>query len=1122
MKKVVTPTRRPTPVAARRSIESPKQQKQRNYSQVFISDRQKMARNSRLSMFVLGNDHWDLFQGIPKGFSLRTRVRIKLENSQLGYTWDLIQTTVSLVACAFCVVQSYHEAFVFPMLDVAFGLVFALDYCLRFYCAKNRLLFPFTFNALVDLLAIAPTVYDNILSHSLGTSTNRSPTFSFLRFVRVLRIMKAVQMTRHSTKRNITAVQQQLLSMFLLVLSIVFISACVFQLVENTYRDDSVDAGGKVIQATTVTLGDAFYFILVTMSTVGYGDIVPQTTVGKVVTAAMILLSLVMLPQEVNRLVSLLSMQSPFRRTYVPVPGLPHVLLLGQVANPSTLMEFFAEFYHADRIVCLAGHAPTTNNIPCVIMAPVEPSEELRALLVNPLLQNRVTYIKGSILNEEDMHRVAVDEAQAAFLFTDKNSSDFVAEDANTVLRSLVLENVNPELQVFMQVISPSYSDFITHNDSHHILCIDQHKLSLMAKNCLCPGLSTLVCNLFRSLMLPEMPTTVDWKREYVEGSTMEIYTAAMPTYLVDLSFTKAADVLYDIFDGEVILVGVHESDMASSRWPAESPKPHGNTATLLHALRSLSVRLGPESPSGNARGGGAASHIQSMHVNPGANYILRPHHTLYVLCESQTVAQLVSGPDHYNLWVRHGNAVERPLKQRYSQPYDLLQTNARLVSTRTTLTRKPADVFVDHVASANPTDEYTHAVIRNHIVVVSDLVDVPIETFIKPLRLAHYTEGSKHYRPILFVSTSKAALDAAFDVAKHYEGVFLMLIANDSKDTFFQAGIVQAKCCVLLAEKAGQRLMDGESLDSRVIFRYLTVQKILENYAHLMQRDFTVFVEIAASSTMKVMDTTLTKRLMAGLSPNLRIRPGITTITGHSSKAPRKSALTRPVAHINSFLESVSETHKAAWKRHKHVRAAKKKHTSDPYAAVLPFYAAGFGVPTDFFDSLLCQSFFTPELLGFARELLCMDQRPHTNESVVSSSITQVPLPDSFAGKTFGEFYSYLLTYESVIAIGLYRNSMSRVTLPYVYTAPKRTTVLRSDDFVFILAQPHTQIALENAMDFEADVVESRIQNMHITKSSIQHALHKIRQEKQAKEGEVLPQDDDERPASPGGNNQV
>lgn len=59
-----------------------------------------------------------------------------------------------------------------------------------------------------------------------------------------------------------------------------------------------------------MTFGDALYFCIVTASTVGYGDIAPLSTLGKVVVAGMIVLSLVLIPMQVNLLTSLLALRS--------------------------------------------------------------------------------------------------------------------------------------------------------------------------------------------------------------------------------------------------------------------------------------------------------------------------------------------------------------------------------------------------------------------------------------------------------------------------------------------------------------------------------------------------------------------------------------------------------------------------------------------------------------------------------------------------------------------------------------------------------------------------------------------------------------------------------------------
>ncbi|EQC42791.1 hypothetical protein SDRG_00512 [Saprolegnia diclina VS20] len=1084
----------------------------RTMQRSFRSERQRTTERS--SLHCCRNGHWDFFHGIPKGFSLRTRVRIKLENSSVGQAWDLFQTMTSLVACGLYIVQSYNGEVRLSALDMTFITVFAADYLMRFYCAENRILFPFTFNAIIDVLAIIPSLYDFTTTASTPSSaprTHAQPTFAFFRFVRVLRVMKAIQLSRTSSHHRISAVQKQLAGLGLLVTSILFISACLFQTVENYARD---------INDEQLSLGDAFYFILVTISTVGYGDIAPHTTYGKLVACSVIVCSLILVPQEVNNLVSLLAMQSPFRKTYIPELNNPHVLVLGHTANATVLTEFFTEFYHPDRIVSSATGEASVNRIPCVVMAPHEPSEAVRAILIHPLFMGKVFYVKGSILSEEDLHRVAVDKAQAAFILTDKNSHDPVSEDANAVLRSLVLENCSPALQTFIQIISPSYADFTTHNELHHILCIDQHKLSLLAKSCLCPGLSTLVCNLFRSAILPEGHSTVEWRREYLLGTSLEIYTTAVPEYLVNLSFTKAADVIYDIFDGEVVLVGVHEDVLpeTSSFQPAVATYLSPAPASLLHAIADLGSELLKEeilkplrpsvvTPSGKQP---STSPIQNTYVNPGSHYILTRHMTLYVLCESKNVAELVSRCECYEAWVAKGHSIDRKLqttstkhKTPHKTPHELLQANARLVSTRKPVQRSLEDVCIGPIGSENPLDDNMQ--IRNHILVVSDLVQVPIETFIKPLRLAHYTVGSKYYHPIVFMSTSEQGIVDAFRVARHYEGVYLLHAADDSKESFFEAGITKAKCCVLLAEKAGQRVMDGESLDSRVIFRYLTVQKIVENYGAIMRADFTVLVEMVAASTMKVMDSTLGKRLRA--TANAPRRPSVGPYTLIKDSAHRRPASL--MERCSSVVLSLQEHSKVRAERQRNLQTIRRKHKGPAFGsshhAILAFYAAGYGVSTDVFDSLLCQSFFTPELIRFTQELLCMDQRYVGDDDghiVVSSSLNQISLPSTFAGKTFGDLFGYLLAFESVVAIGLYRDTDSASSLPYVYTVPKRDVILRKDDLVFVLAQPHTQIALESAsIVADHDQVTSRITEVQYTKSSISATLNKIKDDKFRKE---------------------
>ena len=60
---------------------------------------------------------------------------------------------------------------------------------------------------------------------------------------------------------------------------------------------------------------DSVYFIIVTLSTVGYGDISPQSTPGKIFVLGIVIITIVIIPRQTSQLLNLMNMQSKYRRT---------------------------------------------------------------------------------------------------------------------------------------------------------------------------------------------------------------------------------------------------------------------------------------------------------------------------------------------------------------------------------------------------------------------------------------------------------------------------------------------------------------------------------------------------------------------------------------------------------------------------------------------------------------------------------------------------------------------------------------------------------------------------------------------------------------------------------------
>jgi voltage-gated potassium channel len=173
--------------------------------------------------------------------------------------------------------------------EVGIALVFAAEYAVRVYAAPERLAEvrdPYT---VVDLVAVLPTLA-GALSPGLFAAATSVGVLQLLRLVRVLRFFR---FTRDEEFFFGTVSQETLRSLTLLltILSIFFVTAGLFYTVEHE------------VNPAVATFGDAFYFAVVSLTTVGFGDITPTTSAGRWVTVFAILAAVILVPRQASRIV---------------------------------------------------------------------------------------------------------------------------------------------------------------------------------------------------------------------------------------------------------------------------------------------------------------------------------------------------------------------------------------------------------------------------------------------------------------------------------------------------------------------------------------------------------------------------------------------------------------------------------------------------------------------------------------------------------------------------------------------------------------------------------------------------------------------------------------------------
>ena len=159
----------------------------------------------------------------------------------------------------------------FAKLEMAFIIWFTFEYLVRLLFSPQKLVFVRSFLNIVDVLAILPYFIDLALKNSDNFN------LAVLRILRLIRVFRIFKLSRHSSGLQILgmtlrkSMRELGLLIFFLLIGIVIFSSMVYY----------AEGGSK--SSMFPSIPHAFWWALVTMTTVGYGDLYPETLWGKLV-----------------------------------------------------------------------------------------------------------------------------------------------------------------------------------------------------------------------------------------------------------------------------------------------------------------------------------------------------------------------------------------------------------------------------------------------------------------------------------------------------------------------------------------------------------------------------------------------------------------------------------------------------------------------------------------------------------------------------------------------------------------------------------------------------------------------------------------------------------------------
>ncbi|XP_039638913.1 calcium-activated potassium channel subunit alpha-1a isoform X16 [Perca fluviatilis] len=417
--------------------------------------------------------------------------------------------------------QNFYKDFTLQI-DMAFNVFFLLYFGLRFIAANDKLWFWLEVNSVVDFFTVPPVFVSVYLNRSwLG-----------LRFLRALRLIQFSEILQFLNILK-TSNSIKLVNLCSIFISTWLTAAGFIHLVEN-----SGDPWENFQNSQSLSYWECVYLLMVTMSTVGYGDVYAKTTLGRLFMVFFILGGLAMFARYVPEIAALILNRKKYGGSYNSTRGRKHIVVCGHITLES-VSNFLKDFLHKDR---------DDVNVEIVFLHNISPNLELEALFKRHFTQ--VEFYQGSVLNPHDLARVKIESADACLILANKYCADPDAEDASNIMRVISIKNYHPKIRIITQMLQ-------YHNKAHLLnipswnwkegddaICLAELKAGFIAQSCLAQGLSTMLANLFsmRSFIEIEEDT---WQKYYLEGVANEMYTEYLSSAFVGLTFPTICELCY-------------------------------------------------------------------------------------------------------------------------------------------------------------------------------------------------------------------------------------------------------------------------------------------------------------------------------------------------------------------------------------------------------------------------------------------------------------------------------------------------------------------------------------------------------------------------------------------------
>ncbi|GAB5366191.1 hypothetical protein AAMO2058_001123600 [Amorphochlora amoebiformis] len=464
--------------------------------------------------------------------------------------YRVFNTLLNIFYCGLFVSRSYNM--IFPAwqraLESLGNLNFAILFLAEYSGSHARGLYMLETTTASNIFALGSSFYTVSADYYLG--------FGFLRALNALQDLKSVKFKN----RLVNRILLELVLLGISVIAYIFVFSGLIYIVEFLGNPPGIR-----YDSANWTVYNSFYFLIVTLSTVGYGDFFATTFLGRFFMMFCILIGIILFATKTGELVAIFRADLLGHGRFGNPDFAPFVVVVGQVHEKS-LELMLRELLHPDRISKM-GATPRV-----VAIVPTEQKfSALRTYFtsnsdIGTKLSSRLSLYVGDPFENETLERLRVGKADAIYVLAPQ--ADTAAEAESSDLRQLYIAvslrrytiqlltkkrrlRGHPKIVPIKVTISQKYNWLLY---KHPLLsgpramvdvtCYDRLIMSLLASSCFAPGFLTLLINMVSNIGEHEIYNDADpiWLQTYLKGAANEIFVFDPFNHFFKMDFWEAWD----------------------------------------------------------------------------------------------------------------------------------------------------------------------------------------------------------------------------------------------------------------------------------------------------------------------------------------------------------------------------------------------------------------------------------------------------------------------------------------------------------------------------------------------------------------------------------------------------